>query len=366
MGDAIYLRRNIDRQWNGVAVDMQKISSVVISSANLDEYEQQLSEFLARQSDLHFYQTLDWYRCAYGVHDLFFIITKSDDKILASSLVRRKRIPVLGRAVYKIERGPVLESGSVLEIHLNNVLEKLQTDALFIAISPYQYGDALPDYQETLSRSGWRPSPRILAPYNSTIVIDLSTDIVQLRAGLRRSLKTQLNRGPRLGVEVRRAGSAEEFSKFIAQHNEMAQRRSLAPIQKEVAGGMSKLYQEPAGSVQLFVAYYEGEQVAGICLLGAGNRVVYEWGVSSEAESHRQLPLTHMLHWSAIQWAKQAGYTYYDFGGYWEERGDSDPINRFKTGFSKEKQHFVSEYIFGVRPLLTKMYQTAARLRAGA
>lgn len=353
------------RQEPAVSTRVSANAGVVVSASNFAEYRDRIGGFLEQQADLHFYQTLEWYRCSARSHDMFFVLTMSGDKILASSLVRRRRLPGLSRAIYKIERGPVAADVLALGEHLEHVQDAIAGDAVLIAISPFHHGASVAEFVQALSGRGWRPSPRVLAPYESTIVVDLSQEIDRLRAGFRRSLKTQLNRGPRFGVEVHRSNDAAAFDTFVTQHNAMAHRRGLAPIHEDVAKGLREICVDPAGPVELFTAHYEGEQVAGICLFGSGNRVIYEWGVSSEAAAHRQLPLTHMLHWGAVQWAQQAGFRYYDFGGYWDERGDTDPINRFKTGFSKEKQHFVPEHVLAVRPLLAMAYQAAAQLRAG-
>lgn len=366
MRDAAQMRSAIDiRQQLDAAICASASGGLMVTGSNFAEHEERIKGFLEQQTDLHFFQSLDWYRCSVRTHELFFILTMSDNEIQASSLVRRRRLPGLSRAVYKIERGPVATDASTMGEHLGHVLEAVSGDAVLLAVSPFRHGATLQKFAQELSGRGWRPSPRVLAPYETSIVFDLSRDLGQLRAGLRRSLKTQINRGSRLGVEVNRTNDAAAFDVFVTQHNEMAHRRGLTPILPEIGHGLRELCVQPDGPVQLFTAHYQGEQVAGICLLCTGDRAIYEWGVSSEAAAHRQLPLTHMLHWSAVQWAQQAGFRYYDFGGYWEERGDADPINRFKTGFSKEKQHFVPEHVFAVRPLLAKVYQMVARLRAG-
>jgi hypothetical protein len=365
MWDTAYMRGSLNRRKPFDDTTASGNQGVIVTESNLASHEAQLGQFLSKQSDLHFYQTLDWYRCCVPEQDLFFVLTLSDNNILASSLVRRRPLPGLTLAIYRIERGPVVTNMSVLAEHLEHVINAVSKDAVLVAVSPFRHGEPVQRLTHDLVACGFTPSPRSLAPYETTIAIDLSLSIDQLRAGLRRSLKTQLNRGSRLGVEVRRATDIESFDLFVTQHNDMAHRRGLAPIQPEIARHLGEFCTQPEGSVQLFIASHEGKQVAGICLLSSGNRVIYEWGVSSEAIEHRQFPLTHMLHWNAVQWAKQAGYDYYDFGGYWDERGDADPINRFKTGFSKDKQHFVPEHVLGVRPLLAKAYHDAAQLRAG-
>ena len=112
----------------------------------------------------------------------------------------------------------------------------------------------------------------------------------------------------------------------------------------------------------LFMARHGGEVVAGILLVAAGDRIIYEWGATSEAPGHRSLPLLHMLHWEAIQWARSAGFRWDDFGGYREDRGDSDPINRFKTGFSRTVQRLLLEHVRVRRPLAAGVLRTAVAL----
>ena len=55
------------------------------------------------------------------------------------------------------------------------------------------------------------------------------------------------------------------------------------------------------------------------------------------------LPIGHGLQWKAIQWAKEAGFRSYDFGGYDRARGNEFSINQFKLGFSKMIEPLIPE-----------------------
>lgn len=322
-----------------------------------------VEEFLARQSELHFHQSLGWYGCGAGA-SAFFYVTMRDNRVIAVSLVRTRQIPGTGRCVYRIERGPIAETEGDLDVHLRRMVADLGHDAALVAVSPHYHGARGEAYAGVLKSGGWKPMPRILSNYQATIVVNLTEDIELIRGNLRRSLRTQLNRGGRLGIQIREASDASAIKTFVEQHDAMAHRRRLAPIPSEVTRCLSDRSGIAGPVMRLLVAEYEGQQIAGILLVCTGDRAIYEWGVTSEEERHRQLPLSHMLHWEAIMWAKAAGYHYYDFGGYWEERGDQDPINRFKTGFSKDVQRFVPEYYYPVRPLFTAALLRLARLRA--
>jgi hypothetical protein len=339
--------------------------AVVVTADSAAGYAERLGAFVRAQTDVHFFQTPAWYEGNAGEQEMFFVLTLAGDEVVASSLVRRRSLSPTRWAVYRIERGPVAPNAALLGAHLEQVLAAVRHDAALVIVDPFHYGEAARESIATLRQNGWQPVPRVLASYEATVVVDLAQEPERLQSNLRRSLKTQLNRGQRLGIDVSGDSDGARFATFAAQFNAMARERGLAPIRPHLAEYLAQRSARGDTEVRLFCAHYMGEQIAGICLLGAGKRIVYEWGVSSGTAEHRQLPLTHMLHWAAIQWAQRAGYRYYDFGGYWEERGDADPINRFKTGFSKELQHFVPEHAFAMRPLPAALYRWLARARAG-
>jgi len=322
-----------------------------------------LDTFLASQQDLHFLQSLGWYGCRDGLNS-FYCATMRAGRVVAASLVRARRIPGTGLTVYRVERGPVAATPEDLDVHLRLMCDDLRRDAALVSVSPHYYGARGEAYESVLKSGGWRRMPTILSNYQATIVVNLTEDIEQIRGKLRRSLRTQLNRGARLGIQIKEGSDASAIATFVEQHDAMARRRGLAPIPGEVTRCLGDRSDSARSLLRLLIAEYEGQQIAGILLVRAGDRAIYEWGVTSEEEGHRQLPLSHMLHWEAIGWAKSAGYHYYDLGGYWEERGDEDPINRFKTGFSKEVQRFVPEYYYPMRPLLAGALLGLASLRA--
>jgi lipid II:glycine glycyltransferase (peptidoglycan interpeptide bridge formation enzyme) len=338
--------------------------SVLVDETNIERYRPALESFHREIADLHFEQTLGWYTCQAKQGDSLFVLALDGEKVTASSLIRRRSIPVLGYAVYRIERGPVCPDPPVLTEHLSHIVDVVREDGILLRASPYYRDRAGEGIELELRGHGWRPVADSLAPYKSTVVVDLARDESSLKSELRRSLRTQLNKGQRLGVRITDRSGPEEFKVFVAQYNEMARTRHLAAISPHMETCLQHWLQQSPCKAKLITAEYQGEQVAGIVLLSAGNRVIYEWGVSSDRDDHRQLPLTHMLHWHAILWARGNGYRYYDFGGYWEARGDADPINRFKTGFSKEIQRFFPEHVLLLKPLAARSYLALARAKA--
>ncbi len=336
---------------------------VIVNASNLEHHRAGLETFHRGIDDFHFSQTLDWYSCHVKHDDMFFVLTLKDGNVLASSLIRRRHIPILGYASYQIDRGPVCPDFTILVDHLKHISEVVHKDGILVRANPYYHDEDINDVELLFRKTGWIPLTGKIANYSSTIILDLSQEVEMLRGELRRSLRTQINKGQRMGVKISEQSGLTELKAFVFQYNEMAHKRGLATISPHTQSYLHEWISNPCPRAKLLTAEYQGEQVAGIVLLSAGNHMIYEWGVCSEMDIHRQLPLTHMLHWRAILWAKENGYRYYDFGGYWEARGDKDPINRFKTGFSKVIRHHVPEQVLLLKPLAARAYLTLARAK---
>jgi lipid II:glycine glycyltransferase (peptidoglycan interpeptide bridge formation enzyme) len=338
--------------YQGVVIDDLPDSAVLAS----------WSQLLAGHG-AHFFQTPEWLACLRRNEKSMAVLTFFEGRVVASSVVRRRSVPVAGKGIYIVERGPVSENATALEAHLQQLVELCGKDAVAIRISPYEAESDRDETEATLGKWGWKIVGGTSYLYDATVTVDLGQDIEAIRRAFRRSLRTQINKARKAGIQVRNNVGSAEFSAFVREFNAMARRRGLAPIQEEIAEELESLNGKPGGA-QLFVCEYQGEQVAGALMIPAADRIIYRWGYSSEAEAHRQLPLSHALHWEAMQWARENGYPFYDFGGYWEERGDEDPINRFKTGFSKHIEKHVREHVLVLRPGMYGAIRQLTRLRA--
>ena len=116
----------------------------------------------------------------------------------------------------------------------------------------------------------------------------------------------------------------------------------------------------PRGLAQLFLAYYEDELLAGLMAFRFGDTAYYLYGASSNRRRNR-MP-NHLLQWRAIQWAKQAGCTRYDFWGIPDEIGDAIArdgagreggmwgVYRFKRGFGGQVIRTVGAFDRVFRP----------------
>ena len=97
------------------------------------------------------------------------------------------------------------------------------------------------------------------------------------------------------------------------------------------------------GKVELLMAEYQGNPLAGLMVFAQGKRAWYFYGASSDEERSR-MP-TYLLQWQAMRWAKEHGCDSYDLWGVpdvdesqleaqFEQRHDGLwGVYRFKRGF---------------------------------
>lgn len=94
----------------------------------------------------------------------------------------------------------------------------------------------------------------------------------------------------------------------------------------------------------LYMAFSEGQPIAGTLAIHYGDKVWYLYGASSN--EHRNLMPNYLLQWRMIQWAVETGCRIYDFRGVSGDLSEDNPLYglyKFKKGFGGEFTEFVGE-----------------------
>lgn len=95
---------------------------------------------------------------------------------------------------------------------------------------------------------------------------------------------------------------------------------------------------------RLYMAFHEGQPIAGTLAIHYGDKVWYLYGASSN--EHRNLMPNYLLQWSMIQWAVETGCSVYDFRGVSGDISEDNPLYglyKFKKGFGGDFTEFVGE-----------------------
>jgi hypothetical protein len=112
-------------------------------------------------------------------------------------------------------------------------------------------------------------------------------------------------------IEVR-LGDEADLDLFCATHEATARRERFTPLSRTYLHRQWACL-SPQGWIRLFIAHQEGRPVAGIWHTSFGAGVTARVaGWTGEAAKLRP---NIACYWGAIQWARDQGYRYYDFGG---------------------------------------------------
>ncbi len=308
----------------------------------------------------HYLQSSDW---CMSNHDCYYAVSYTNEAVVAKSALRIKQLPYKLGHICNIDRGPSAINSEALAKHNNDVINFLSKKGIvYVQISPLQYGDAdVNSVRKLLLQTGWTEISETLSLYKHTLVVDLLPEMSEIKSTFRRSLKTQLNKSEKLGIRIEFNPGVDEIDNFIQQHNIMARQRGIEVITGSIRSYILKAHK--SGQIQILIAYISDDMISGVVLVKQNDRVIYEWGMTTQDEKYRTYPLAHKMHWEAIQWSKINGFKHYDMGGYWFDKGGDDPINYFKLGFTKNIVAVTPEFYYVLKPIRFYIINLMKQLR---
>lgn len=191
--------------------------------------------------------------------------------------------------------------------------------------------------------------------YGRTLKIDLQRDLDEVFAGLsascRRSIRAT-SKNPIAAGPVLDPSLAEELDRLHMEtmartggaRQQLAWDRIIRYARKNPeAARLVGMYSTGVGSRDL-LAFALG--------LRQGDHVEYRFAASTRTGP--QAPLGYALAWDLIEWAKEIGATWFDFGGLPSGHVPDNVagIVRFKESFGGESVAFREEWVLETRPLL--------------
>ena len=176
----------------------------------------------------------------------------------------------------------------------------------------------------------------------------------ELLAAMEGRTRYKIRLAARRGVRVRfwqGDGAVPEaaLADFSRLMEETGRRDGFLVRKKDYFRGLLSALGENA---RLYLAYVQGEAVAGAVSACCGGKCWYLYGASGNV--HREVMPNYLLQWSMIGWARAQGAAFYDFRGV---SGDLTPehplygLYRFKKGFGGELCAFAGEFTRVYRPV---------------
>lgn len=310
-------------------------------------------------------------------------------KLLAVALFIKRALPG-GKFYLNCQRGPVFKRQEtrdkrqeIIELLINEIKKiAKQEKIVFVRTAPpYEDNNGLRIRDYGLQR------PKILVNLIepvSTLLLDLTKGEEELLAEMHQKTRYNIKLAEKKGVGVRISNlefRISDIDTFFELMKQTAKRDKINIFSKSYYKNLLEFFcchPRESGDLKddsedsrlrgndkvegvLFTAEFEGKILSAIFVVGFGDSATYLYGASGD-EGREMMP-NYLLQWSAIKWAKECGYKFYDFWGIAPNfqknskfqipnfKHDWQGITRFKFGFVSEKTARKIKY-FGVYDLV--------------
>lgn len=299
------------------------------------------NEFVSSIEGGHRAQTTEWAELKGGsgwVADRLSVT--SDDRIVAAAQLLTRPVAPLASVGY-VQKGPLLTSSDAgLRDEILSAIEKAAhtRKVRYLAMQPADNDQVA--HGAMLSR-GWSTLDTGIWP-TATAAVDLGGDTDELFQAMKSKTRYNIRKAAKKGVTIRQ-GSRDELPEFHSIASNTSQRQDFGLPSLEYFEQAWDLFDGGHHEIALFFADHEGASVSAILTLGYRQTLTY-WRGGWSGASGSAHP-NEAIHWHVMQWAKERGYTSYDFDGIdrriavplanGEERPSDVPrsVTDFKIGF---------------------------------
>ncbi len=240
----------------------------------------------------------------------------------------------------EIPCGPLLDwqNGDLKKLVFDKITEVArQEKCVFVRLRPQMPSNY--ENLKILADLGLKKSPMHLAAEH-TVIIDLRKTEEELLANMRRQTRYEVRRAEKLGIQVEKSNSKEDFEEFRRVQTETAKRQGFVPPDLKTLLAEREAFGE---NINIYIAKTpEGEKIAyGMIIRERKEGDYYE---AASTELNRKLPGAYALLWQAMKDLKKEGCERFNL---WGIAPPGQPNHRyagvttFKTGFGGD----VIEYV---------------------
>ncbi len=324
----------------------------LVTKEKLYEYE----AFLERHPKGHFAQSSLWakQKPAWEWKALICRDEKGEIKGTIAFLIRK--MPFIGRKMMYACRGPVCDlDDRATFAELMAAAKKLAKEekAYVIKIDPDVPSDNT-EFVKILEENGFRTREMgknfeaIQPRYVFRLYLNGRTE-EEIQADFHQKWRYNIRVAVKKGVEVRLCGKemVPEFARIMV---ETGLRDNFATRPPEY---FSAMLDNLGDKCRLYMAFHEGQPIAGTLAILYGDKVWYLYGASSN--EHRNLMPNYLLQWEMIQWATEKGCGMYDFRGVPGLVPEDHPLYglvKYKRGFNGDYTEFVGEMDMVLKPFI--------------
>lgn len=330
----------------------------------------QMEAFVRAHDKGHFMQLPQWAEVKTHWRWRGILVYHQDQPVAAMSILIRS-LP-LGFSLFYAPRGPVCDRNdrrvwNMLMTALKQIAKKHR--AVLLYMDPDEF-DTNHEFRAILRDLGfWERADEGFGNIQPQHVFRLNLTAGQEADIFKAfSSKTRYNIGlsQRKGVTVRSYSGANEIPKSVVESfsslMEVTGARDHFCVRRTTYfQGLMKALQ---GDARLFIAYLDGQPIAGAIEVFCGKKAWYLYGASSN--EHRNTMPNYLLQWTMIRRAMEQGCEVYDFRGVPGNPSEDDPLYglyRFKKGFSGTYTKFTGLFTYYFHPICGTAFEKLMKLR---
>lgn len=250
----------------------------------------------------------------------------------------------------EIPRGPLFENKKSLSKLLDEIRDLGRKEkAIFVRISPFQ-GLGTKDYG--LRKTRWDYQPE------TSLVIDLEQTEEEILSQMKPKGRYNIKVALKHGVTVKPSKDIDVFYQLL----ETTGFRDHFGIHPK--SYYEKMLTSMAENVELFLAEYQGEVIAGGLFVYLDEWGIYYYGAS--VSSYRNVMAPYLVQWEAIKEAKKRGCKHYDFLGIAPEGAKGHPwsgVSEFKKKFGGRTVHYPQAREMVLKPFWYWLYRLYKLIR---
>lgn len=283
--------------------------------------------------DATIYQSWSYGAVRWAAHRLEHAVLKKDGELVGLAQLTVVRLPLLGCGIAYVPSGPLWQNcrstsdpESLRQLARGLFNEYVLNRGLFLRMVPNEIDIGETPLRSVLEEEGFQWSKSTY----TTILLDLTQSLDEIRRGLAQKWRNQLNRAERNALTITDSPDIADYDRFVDIYRQMLERKhfrtsvsvdQFRTIQHDLADSLK---------IRVFLCHSNGGMVAGAVCSAIGDTGIYLLGATDDRGL--QLKGSYLLQWRVIQWLKSRNVKKYDLGGI--DRNSNPGVYHFKAGIS--------------------------------